>query len=115
MQSGLNGFSQGVHQLLIVTTDVNYYYTIGERYQFYIDGGVYLMNLLYSLHFYGIAACPANWAKEKDDEKRIKRTIPIKESEKVICIIAIGEAAQNFRTTLSKRRETKELLTRIEN
>jgi len=114
MQSGLNGFSQDVHQLLIVTTDVNYYYTIGERYQFYIDGGVYLMNLLYSLHFYGIAACPANWAKEKDDEKRIKRTIAIKDSEKVICIIAIGEATQNFRTTLSKRRESNELLTKIE-
>jgi nitroreductase len=114
MQSGLNGFSQDVHQLLIVTTDVNYYYTIGERYQFYIDGGVYLMNLLYALHFYNIAACPANWAKEKDDEKRLKQTVPIKDSEKVICLIAIGEATSNFRTTLSKRRETKELLTKIE-
>ena len=103
MQSGLNGFSKDILQLLIVTTDVNYYYSIGERYQFYIDGGVYLMNLLYALHFYKIAACPANWAKEKDDEKRLKQTI------------AIGEAAPNFRTTLSKRRETKELLSRIEN
>lgn len=115
VQAGLNGFSENINQLLVVTTDVNYYYSIGERYQFYIDGGVYLMNLLYALHFYNIAACPANWAKEKDDEKKIKQLIPIKDSEKVICLIAIGEADQNFRTTLSKRRELKELLTTIEN
>jgi nitroreductase len=115
IQAGLNGFSENINQLLIVTTDVNYYYSVGERYQFYIDGGVYLMNLLYSLHFYNIAACPANWAKEKDDEKKIKQIIPIKGSEKVICLIAIGEAEPNFRTTLSKRRDVKELLTIIEN
>lgn len=115
LQAGLNGFSDNINQLLIVTTDVNYYYSVGERYQFYIDGGVYLMNLLYSLHFHNIAACPANWAKEKDDEKKIKQIIPIKDSEKVICLIAIGEAEQTFRTTLSKRRDLKELLTIIEN
>jgi nitroreductase len=115
IQSGLNGFSKNINQLLVVTTDVNYYYSVGERYQFFIDGGVYLMNLLYALHFYKIAACPANWAKEKDDEKRIKQILPIKDSEKVICLIAIGEAEQTFRTTLSKRRDVSELLTIIEN
>ena len=114
LQAGLNGFSDNIHQLLVVTTDVNYYYSVGERYQYYIDGGVYLMNLLYALHFYNIAACPANWAKEKDDEKKLKQIIPIKNSEKVICLIAIGEADENFRTTLSKRRDTEELLTTID-
>lgn len=115
LQAGLEGFSKNINQLLVVTTDVNYYYSIGERYQFYIDGGVYLMNLLYALHFYNIAACPANWAKEKDDEKKIKQLVSIKDSEKVICLIAIGEADQSFRTTLSKRRELNELLTTIQN
>ncbi|REE08472.1 nitroreductase family protein [Winogradskyella pacifica] len=113
LQAGLNGFTQNINQLLIITTDVNYYYSIGERYQFYIDGGVYLMNLLYSLHFYNIAACPANWAKEKDDEKRIKQILDINSSEKVICLIAIGEADENFKTTLSKRRDLDEVLTII--
>src|SRR5690606_16865431 len=61
IQGGFSGFSENVNQLLVLTNDRNYYYTIGERNQFYIDGGIFLMNLLYALHFYKIACCPANW------------------------------------------------------
>lgn len=114
VQAGLEGFSKDINQLLVLTSDVSYFYLVGERYQHYIDGGVFLMNLLYALHFYQIAACPANWAKETSDEKKIKRIIPIRKSEKVICIIAIGNPIEEFRTTLSKRRDASEVLTKIE-
>lgn len=114
IQAGLEGFSKNIQQLLVVTSDVSYFYLIGERYQHYIDGGIFLMNLLYALHFYKIGACPANWAKEISDEKKIKKILPIQESEKVICIVAIGTPDSAFKTTLSKRREKQEILTIIE-
>src|SRR5690554_1930066 len=114
LQAGLEGYSKDINQLLVVTADVNYFYLVGERYQHYIDGGLFLMNLLYALHYYKIAACPANWAKERSDEKKIKMLIPIKKSEKVLCIVAIGNPTEAFRTTLSKRRDVSEILTKIE-
>lgn len=114
IQAGLNGFSQDIRQLLVVTTDVSYFYLVGERYQHYIDGGLFLMNLLYALHFHEIGTCPANWAKESGDEKAIKKIIPIKDCEKVICVVAIGKPKKNFRVTLSQRRDLSEVLTKIE-
>jgi nitroreductase len=104
VQGGFAGYTENVNQLLIVTNDRKYYYTVGERNQFYIDGGVYLMNLLYALHFYKIANCPANWGKTMKEEKKLKPFIKIPESEKIICMIPIGIAIDNFNTTLSLRR-----------
>lgn len=113
IQGGFRGYSKSVHQLLIVSNDRNYYYNIGERNQFYIDGGLFLMNLLYSLHFYKIANCPANWGKTIDSERRLDGIINIEKSEKIICLIPIGIAEQRFRVTLSKRRNVGEILTVI--
>lgn len=110
VQGGFNGYTENVNQLLIVTNDRKYYYTVGERNQFYIDGGLYLMNLLYALHYLEIANCPANWGKTKKDEKQLKPIIDFAESEKIICLIPIGEATESFNTTLSKRRPIEETL-----
>src|SRR5690606_32764999 len=108
IQGGFRGYSEKVHQLLVVTNDRNYYYTVGERNQFYIDGGIFLMNLLYALHFFEIASCPANWGKTIEHEKKLSHVIDISKSEKIMCLIPIGIAVENFRVTLSKRRELDE-------
>lgn len=111
IQGGMTGYTEGISQLLILTNDRNYYYTIGERNQFYIDGGLFLMNLLYALHFYEIAACPANWGKRIDEEEKLKQFITLPESEKIICMIPIGIATDDFNVCLSKRRRHDEILT----
>lgn len=104
IQGGFVGYTENVKQLMILTNDRKYYYTIGERNQFYIDGGLYLMNLLYALHYYQIANCPANWGMAISKEKELDKVIKIPESEKIICMIPIGIAKDEFRTTLSCRR-----------
>jgi nitroreductase len=108
IQAGFTGYSDNVNQLLILTNDRKYYYTVGERNQLFIDGGVYLMNLLYSLHYHKIGNCPANWGKTYKDEKELTKVITLPESEKIICFIPIGKLEENFRTTLSERRSTSE-------
>ena len=110
IQAGMNGFTDNINQLLIVTVDRNYFFSIGERNQFYIDGGMFLMNLLYGLHFNKIACCPANWGKIKQHEDLLDKIIKIPESEKIICLVPIGIAESKFRVTLSKRRDLQEVL-----
>lgn len=51
IQSGVTGYSEKVNQLIVLTCNRNYFYTIGERNQLYVDGGIYLIYLLYALHY----------------------------------------------------------------
>ncbi len=110
IQGGLGGFTENITQLLVLTVDRSYFYSVGERNQMFIDGGIFLMNLLYSLHFYEIAACPAHWALNFEDDIKIKRIIQLSESEKVICIISIGIPKNKIKSTMSLRRDNNEVL-----
>lgn len=113
IQGGFAGYTENVNQLLILTNDRKYYYTVGERNQLYIDGGAYLLNLLYALHYYKIGNCPANWGKIFKDEERLSKIITIPKSEKIICMIPIGKLSNKFRTTLSQRRIATENFIRL--
>lgn len=110
IQGGFTGFSQNVNQLMILTTDRSYFYSTGERNQLYIDGGIYLLNLLYALHFYKVAACPANWGKDFTEDNKVRKVIEIPESEQIICMIPIGIAQDEISYTLSYRRTADEVL-----
>ncbi|NWK49270.1 nitroreductase family protein [Acinetobacter sp. SwsAc7] len=110
IQGGFNGFTEKVNQLLILTVDRKYFYITGERYQFYIDGGIYLMNLLYSLHFYKVAACPANWGKDYISDNQVRKFVNIPQEEQIICMIPIGMATDEIAVTLSYRRTVDEVL-----
>ena len=113
IQGGLTGYTKNISQVLLLTVDRNYFYTVGERNQFYIDGGMFLMNMLYALHFYKIANCPANWGKLIQEEKKLAGIIDFPESEKIICVVPIGVAKDEFRVTLSQRRELNEVLIKL--
>ncbi|MBC3758493.1 nitroreductase family protein [Hyunsoonleella sp. SJ7] len=110
IQGGLRGFQNEINQILVVTTDRNYFYTVGERNQFYIDGGIYLMNVMYALHFKKIGCCPANWGKTIDADRKARKILDLKESEKIICVLAIGYIDGDIKYTLSKRRPLDEVL-----
>lgn len=110
IQGGFTGYEENVNQLLILVSNKNSFFSIGERNQMYIDGGIYLMNLLYSLHFHKIAACPANWGKCVSDDKKIRKYVNIPLNEQIICIIPIGVATQKIVYAHSERRRADETL-----
>lgn len=110
IQGGFSGYERNVNQLLILVSNKNSFFSIGERNQLYIDGGIYLMNLLYALHYYKIAACPANWGKCVSDDKNIRKHVKIPKNEQIICIIPIGIATQNIVYAHSERRIAEETL-----
>lgn len=110
IQQGLKGYSDEIVQLLVLVSDRNYFYTIGERNQLYIDGGMFLMNLLYAIHFHNVGACPAHWGFNHKQEKEIHKKLNLTESEKVICLVPIGIPKNEFKTTLSLRRNNDEIL-----
>jgi len=110
IQGGLTGYSSEINQLLVVVSDRNYFYSVGEKNQLYVDGGIFLMNLLYALHFYKIGACPAHWGHNYEKDIEIQKEIDLSDSEKVICVVPIGIPKKEFKTTLSLRRSNDEIL-----
>ena len=111
IQGGLTGFRDNINQIIVLTSDRNYFFSVGERNQLYVDGGIFLMNLLYSLHYHKIATCCANWGKEYKDDLKAEKILDLKPSEKIICVVALGYIEDNIKYTLSKRRTVDEILT----
>lgn len=113
IQGGINGMAHGISDLLIVSTDEEYFGSINERNQPYIDGGIFSMNLLYSLHYKNIAACPLNADLDLKGEARVKNILNMKKSECLILFIAVGGFMEQNRIPLSRRETTDDILIRV--
>ena len=113
IQAGLNATAGSVKQALIVTANLNAFVSTSERYQMYIDGGIFLQNLLYSLHYYCIGACPLNWSKHFIDDLKMETLLGLNKSEKIIALIAIGYPINSFKVPVSKRKDVSEIIEEI--
>lgn len=90
LQGGAKGFSDKVSNLFIVTSEITAWSASSARNQDYIDGSLFAMCLLLSLHAHGLAACPLNLAVRNNREKRIRRAAGIPDSERLIFMISFG-------------------------
>lgn len=110
LQNGFSGLTKQIHQVIVLTASTSYTYMAAERMQFYIDGGIYLQNLLYALHYYGIGACPGHADLPLAEEKRILGYAKALPDERLIAIIPVGHLLQQNILTASSRRPSSENL-----
>lgn len=110
IQDGLNATAETVKQCLIVSVDRAVFVSSAEWYQVFIDGGIFLQNLLYSLHFYQIAAVSLNWSKHYLLDKKIEKLINFPKSEKIVAMVAIGYPQEDIKVPQSLRKSVNEIL-----
>jgi len=110
LQKGSRGFYHLVDKLLIVTADVSVYQSADERNCAYVDGGMYAMNLMYSLHFHKIATCALNWCKTPDEDRQLRKLVPIPENEVVVIFIACGDTPDDFQVAHSRRNQYQDII-----
>lgn len=103
LQGGNRGFGHLANKLIIVCGELGLFCNSNERNQVYIDGGIYTMNLLYALHYTGIASCVLNCSFDPAKEKQIKDIAGIKDSEVLIVMITCGMPPDVFKVALSPR------------
>ncbi len=108
IQHGNRGFGFLADKLLVVTSDISSYIMI-ERNGMYVDGGIYVMNLLYALHYYKVAACTLNWFANPKDDKKLRELLHT--DEQAIAILAIGDVPKEFTCCRSTRIGTDRVLT----
>lgn len=113
LQNGNRGFSDQIENLVIVTSDLSAFNTSGERYQSWIDGGMFAMALVFALHSRGIGSCCLNWSQNPDADKALRARMPIADADNVIMYIAVGELRDEFEVCRSMRKPLTEVLKEI--
>lgn len=110
IQIGAAGFAEMSEKFLIITYKLEFWKEFSSRNAGYFDSGLYVMNLLYALQFYKIAACPLNAYFSPKQDKAVRNILNIPDSENITCIIALGDLPPEFQVASSKRISSKENL-----
>lgn len=108
-QSGNRGFGHRVPLLIIVTSDLRYFSGINERYQGWIDGGMFSMLLLLGLHARGLGAVALNWSVLNKVDESIREPAGIPQYERIIMMIACGIPEPGCVVPVSTRRSVSDL------
>lgn len=112
-QRGSNAFLPEIDTLLLVTGCQSRY--CFDIHQSYIDGGLYAMNLLYCLHYYGLGTIPLSAGMIMPAERReMARRWKIPMNEVLILMIAVGGMPEEFRSNLSLRKPAEKTVRVIE-
>ena len=110
LQNGTKGWTSKINNLLICTTNLEYFIGIRERNQAYIDGGMFCMSLVYALEDNDISNCTLNWSVEVEKDKALRKLINIPNSEIIIMMIAVGTTPEKYLVAHSQKRDVDEIL-----
>jgi nitroreductase len=103
IQGGNRGFGHLTNKLLLITCKTSYYAGSNERNAAYVDGGIYVMNLLYALHYNEIAGCILNASFNIDRDLKMRTLVNLEDSEVFVAIIVIGIPPESFKVAFSPR------------
>ncbi|MGD9420064.1 MAG: nitroreductase family protein [Verrucomicrobiota bacterium JB025] len=112
LQNGNRGFGHRVPMILVVTSDMRHFTGTDERYQAWIDGGLFGMMLLLGLHATGLGAVALNWAATNKRDRALRKRAAIPDHERIIMLVACGYPEPDALVPVSLRRETEHFLTR---
>jgi nitroreductase len=112
LQSGNRGFGHTIPCVLVVTSDLRYFTGTAERYQAWIDGGMFAMLLLLALHAQGLGAVALNWSVLNRRDVQLRKQGNIPGHERVIMLIGCGYPAEGITVPKSHRRTAESILTR---
>lgn len=110
IQGGNRGFGHLSDKLIIITSSLGVWAGLHERYQSYIDGGIFAMNILYALHFKKIVGCILNCSISPKKDKMLRDICQIDKSENFIAMVSCGNPQEEIKIAVSKRFKTSEIL-----
>ena len=101
-QGGCRGFYQDMQYAILISGDLNYY-RFYELSQVYVDGGIYAMNLMYALHYYGVATIPLTMSAKVKKLRSIMQNLSLPDNELPILLIGVGSFKDKFKVAKSER------------
>ena len=111
LQCGTRGFGQDADKLLVVTVDLSAVRWVWERHDGYVNGGIFVMNLCYALHWHGVAHCILHWSVPPSADRAAHALLGIPASEVIVQMLACGQPPAEFDVAASPRRAAAEVIT----
>ncbi|MCR8546924.1 nitroreductase family protein [Salipiger sp. P9] len=103
MQSGNRNFGHEVSGVAIVASDLTHWYEVEERYQGWVDAGMFAMSLALGLHAEGLGAVMLNWGEEYPQDQALRELTGIPESALVAVMIGFGNLPETLTVPVSQR------------
>ena len=110
-QGGTRGFGADADKVLVVTSDLSTVRWGWERHDCYTNGGIFVMNLCYALHYHGVAHCILHWSVSPETDRAAHETLGIPANEAIVQVLACGIPPEEFDVAASPRRSIDEILT----
>ena len=111
LHKGNRGFGDRANKVIVITSNLSSYMNVMERNCCYLDGGIFVMNLLYALHYYRIGACTLNWSTSIESDNELRNILVLPEEEEIICLICIGKLPEKLSIAKSERIDTERIIT----
>lgn len=111
LQGGTRGFGADADKVLVVTTDLSAVRWGWERHDGYVNGGIFVMNLCYALHYHGVAHCILHWSVPPAVDRAAHALLDIPANEAIVQVIACGRPPEAFDVAASPRRSLGEMMT----
>lgn len=111
LQGGTRGFGGDADKALVVTADLSAVRWGWERHDAYVNGGIFVMNLCYALHYHGVAHCILHWSVSPETDREAHRLLEIPDNEEIVQVIACGMPPEEFDIAASPRRAPGEIVT----
>lgn len=108
-QTGNVGFGHEASHVLVVGCDLRDFYTIVERNQAFVDGGLFCMSLVYALHAHGIGSCCLNWCVASGRDRKFRQTLGLEEWFRTTMLIAVGKRNDDISVPYSIRRSVEDI------
>lgn len=109
IQGGLKG-AYNAQNCILVVADLNSYWYAGEMMAAYVDGGLFMMNLLYALTYYGIASCPLIWDDNSYKRQKLNEISELKENYLIVGMIAVGYADEDAKILRFPRKDIENVM-----
>ena len=103
LQGGTRGFGQDADKVLVVTSDLSAVRWGWERHDCYTNGGLFVMNLCYALHYHGVAHCILHWSVAPEADRAAHGLLGIPANEAIVQLIACGMPPEEFDVAASPR------------
>jgi len=103
IQRGSQGFGEQASVILVLTCELRSFFGVVERYQSWVDGGMFAMSLCLALHDLGYGTCCLSWAKEPSTDKAMRVVTSIPPSQQIIMLVAVGILKNEFNVAHSYR------------
>lgn len=110
IQGGCRGFGDSADKVLVVTADLEGIDAPRERDDIFTNGGIFLMNLCYSLFYNEVAHCILNWSRTPEEDMAMRKIVHIRDSETVVAVLACGVPPDEFDVAASPRKDIADVL-----